>query len=490
MSMEFIDSNRMFKVGEVFPPQAHFDRVQRYRTNKTLFKGYHADVFRDNTLGSNRVKEILYISVNLAGIICKKSADFLFGEEIKITTGKEVGKDQEALDRFYNDNHLNILLYESALSNAYSGDSFIKVRYGQEYGGELPQELDTPRVIIEALSPDNVFPDTVKWDKNKIKVFHVTNTFYDQDKKQWYLNVESHISGAIYYHSYTVTPLYHDYDMVPIRFSIDGMVEDSLKVVYTGVKSPLVIHIPNLATSDEWQGVDDLTELHPLFDEINNRLSQIADILDKHSNPAMAVPSGLLSEDENGNAQFNVAFSKVFEVMGKEDILPSYITWNGQLNEAFQELDRLIDLVLTTSEIPAVALGRGDSGTSGSSGLAIKWRMNSLLAKINRKRQYYSKGIKQILKVAQELENVVGIETYAPVIPVLQFSDGLPQDDLEQATIMNMRTGGLPTLSQKSAIMQLHKITEEQAEAEIKRIKEEQEADQVVASPSIFDIAE
>ena len=60
----------------------------------------------------------------------------------------------------------------------------------------------------------------------------------------------------------------------------------------------------------------------------------------------MAVPSGLLSADEDGNAQFRVAVDKVFEVMGKDDVIPQYITWNGQLNEAFNELDRLIDLVL------------------------------------------------------------------------------------------------------------------------------------------------
>lgn len=488
MSMHYIDSNKMFAVGEVFPPQAHYDRVQRYRVNKKLFEGYHADVFKENTLGSNRVKDILYVSVNLAGIICKKSADFLYGEELKITAGKEDHKAQEALDRFYEDNHLNILLYESALSNAYSGDAFIKVRYGQEYAGELPPELDAPKVLIEALSPANVFPDTVTWDKSKIKVYHVTNVHYCNDKKLWYLNVESHVAGAIYYHSYTVTPLYHDLDMTPIRFSIDGVVEDSFKVVYTGVKAPLVIHIPNLSTSEDWAGLDDLTELHPLFDEINNRISQIADILDKHSNPALAVPSGLLSEDEDGNASFNVSYSKVFEVLGKEDILPEYITWDGQLSNAFSELDRLIDLVLTTAEIPAVAIGRGDAGTSGSSGLAIKWRMNSLLAKINRKRQYYSKGIKQILRVAQELENVVGVANYEPVIPVLHFSDGLPKDDLEQATIANMRTGGLPTLSQKSAIMQLNGLTEEQAELEISRINEERNESE--ASPSIFDVYE
>lgn len=477
----------MFAVGEVFPPQAHYERVLKCRQNKKLFKGYHTEVFHENIARLDRAKDLLYISVNLSGIICKKSADFLFGEEIKVIAG--LGDDtpeQKAFDRFMEDNHLNILLYESALSNAYAGDSFIKVRYGQEFGGELPPELDQHRVIIENLNAENVFPETVVWDKNKIKVFHVAVPYYDNNQKEWFLNVESHSAGQIFYHQYTLTPLYTNVSGEVERWSIDGVVEESLVVVKTGVPVPLVVHIPNLATADEWQGVDDLTELHPLLDEINNRLSQIADILDKHSNPAMAVPSGLLGADENGNAEFRVAIDKVFEVMGKDDVVPQYITWNGQLDQAFQELDRLIDLVLTTSEIPAVAIGRGDSGTSGSSGLAIKWRMNSLLAKINRKRQYYQKGLKQVLYTAQKLEHVVGIADYELTIPVIEFKDGLPVDDMEQANIMNVRTGGQKTMSQKTAIMKLNNMTEAQAEAEIQRINEEEEASNVVADPSIF----
>lgn len=490
--MEFIQymqktDSSMFAVGEVFPPQAHYERVLKCKTNKELFKGYHSNVFHESIGRLDRAKDTLYISVNLAGIICKKSADFLFGEEIKITAG--LGDDtpeQKAFDRFMEQNHLNILLYESALSNAYAGDSFIKVRYGQEFGGELPPELDTHRVIIENLDAERVFPETVMWDKNKIKVFHVAVPYYDSNQKQWFLNVESHSAGQIFYHQYTLSPLYTNRNGEVERWSIDGVVEKSFAVVNTGVPIPLVVHIPNLATADEWQGIDDLTELHPLLDEINNRLSQIADILDKHSNPAMAVPSGLLGTDEDGNAEFRVAVDKVFEVMGKDDVVPQYITWNGQLNEAFQELDRLIDLVLTTSEIPAVALGRGDSGTSGSSGLAIKWRMNSLLAKINRKRQYYQKGLKQIFYTAQKLEEVLGIANYDLTIPVIEFKDGLPIDEMEQANIMQVRTGGTKTMSQKTAIMKLNNMTEEQAEAEIQRIKEEEEANQVVADASIF----
>ena len=75
----------------------------------------------------------------------------------------------------------------------------------------------------------------------------------------------------------------------------------------------------------------------------------------------------------------------------------------------------MVEILLTNAEIPAIALGKGDSGTSGSSGLAIKFRMNSLLAKINRKRQFYDKGLKELLITAQMLEHAkLGSQVNSP----------------------------------------------------------------------------
>lgn len=484
---ENFSKNQMFQVGEVFPPQSHLSRVKLCRENKVLFKGLHEHAFH-NKKYPNRINETLYVSVNLAGLICKKSSDFLFGEELNITAGLgDNSPEQKALDRIKEQNHLGILLYESALSNAYCGDSFIKVRYGQEFGGDLPPELDEHRVIIENVSAEHVFPETVAWDKNKIKVFHIAVPYYDEELDKWVLAVESHKAGQIHYHKYSITPLYYNLAGECERWDIDGFIEGSYQVVNTGINMPLVVHIPNLATADEWQGIDDLTELHPILDEINNRLTQIASILDKHSDPALVVPSGLLGGvGEDGRPEFSVAVDKVFESMGRDDIIPQYITWDGKLDSAFKELENLVDMALMTAEIPSVALGRDNSGTSGSSGLAIKWRMNSLLAKINRKRQYYEKGLKQVFYLAQKLEEVVGVADYDLTIPNIKFHDGLPIDEMEQTNITAIRTGGAVTMSQKSAIMMLNNMTEEQAEAEIERIQQEQEASQETADASVF----
>lgn len=484
---------RYFAEGEMYPPASHRERVDRYRRNRKLFKGENFEVFK-NYNGSKQQKDLLYVSVNMAGIICKKSADFLFGEAVQVKSGTgDSSKEQLAFDRFVESNGMNILTYESALGNAYRGDSFIKIRYGQEYGGELPKELDPAKVIIEPVNPEHVFPEASLYNKNKIIAYHIAvPVLVDVDGEEaWQLFVESHYAGRIEYRVYNLTAIetkyYGGYYEV-IGWKVQDEVVEGRQVVYTGVATPLVVHIPNFSTDDTWEGVDDLSEHVAILDEINNRLTQIADILDKHSDPAMAVPSGILGEDAEGNPTFHVQRDKVFEVMGKDDVVPQYITWDGQLQQAFTELEKLIDLLLTTAEIPAVALGKSDGGgTSGTSGLAIKWRMNNLLAKINRKRQYYARGLKQVFSIAQLLEKAVGIADYEFTVPQLTFQDGLPKDDTQEATVMNIRTGGAKTISQKTAIMRMEGMTEEQADVEIARIKEEEQSSTpAVGDPEMF----
>ncbi|MDT2194126.1 phage portal protein [Paenibacillus larvae] len=154
---------------------------------------------------------------------------------------------------------------------------------------------------------------------------------------------------------------------------------------------------------------------------------------------------------------------------------------------AFKELETLLDFLLTTAELPPVALGRDNSGTSHTSGAAVKFRMNSLLAKINRKRQYYAEGLAKVLYIAQLLEHAQapGRLNYEPTVPKIQFKDGLPDDELEMANLTSIRTGGKPTLSQKTALMRLDDMTEEQAEAELERIRREEREEMPVDS-SIF----
>ena len=484
----------LFKTGEMYPHPDHESRIFKYKENKKIFLGDHLDVFNKHRKHlTHTQKELLYISINLAAIIAKKSADFLFGESLTVDAGKGTDtKEQKALDRITTNNDMNIKNYESALSNSYRGDSFYKIRVGQEFNGELPPELDEYKVIIEPQNAEYVFPETFPNDAKKIKAYHIAvpervdNGLREIDASEWVLHIESHYAGKIEYSKFQLTPISISNKGEILSYKIGKEYEKERYAVTTGVPIPLVVHVPNYALDDNWAGVDDITEHRSILEEINNRITQISVILDNHADAPIVVPVGTLREDSFGNVVYNVSQEKVFEIASKDDVIPQYITNSNPLvDQAFKELEMLIDLLLSVAEIPSVAIGRNDSGTSGSSGLSIKWRMQSLLSKINRKRQYYEKALKRVYIVAQLLENAVGIDKYDIVTPKLKFKTGLPKDDLEQANIMAIRTGGMPTISQKTAIKILDELTDDQVNKEIENIDEGKNKEEFVDA-SIF----
>lgn len=471
-----------FEKGNFYPPVEHEERLKRYAENRLLFEGKHRDLvnkYQINPRGN------LYVSINLAGLISKKSADFLLGDGINISAGKDSNStEQAALERIYEDNMLDVRLYESALGNSYRGDSFFKVRYG--YDIEDPAtgvKFGEMRPQIETIPAKYVFPETSAYN-NKVKEGYTIavpiKERLDSDGKSmgdWELHLERHYPNKVIYAKKELKVVRTDVEGVPESWKIGDYIEEP-REEDTKVPFPLVVHIANYSTDDSEMGLDDLTELRPMFDELNNRFSQVANILDKHADPAMAVPADVMEIDEYGRPIFKAAESKVFEIGHKDDIIPQYITWNGQLIEAYSQIDRITKEILTVAEIPEVALGKAETGTSGSSGIAVRMRMNSLLSKVKRKRLYYNEGLKRLLLIAQLVEHASGAEVdYEVTVPKLVFTDGLPKDEAEETSIHLQKTGGAILKSQKTSMMELEGLSEEQADAEIKRIKEEQQAE-------------
>lgn len=476
----------IFEKGEYYPHVDHQDRIIRYKDNEDIFKGNLWEVFEKNSdrLSAER-KESLFVSSNLSSIIAKKSADFLFGEMVQISSGNgENTPEQQRMDSLVSENHLNIAFYESAISNAFKGDGYIKVRYGQEYNGTLSKDIDPYRIFIENQPAEYVFPEPSPHDKNKIIAYHIAYPVrISIEKDDWYLQVESHYPGYIEYSQHELMPFTYRNHIDIEQFKIGAEIEGAHKVVKTGVPIPLIVHIPNFALDNGWEGEDEFTSIIPLLRELSSRLTSVSKILTAHADPIMALPQGSLEVDENGIPQFHPSLHKVIEVMENDKIIPTYVTWNGNLQESFQFIDQLTKQILTIAELPEVALGAGDTGTSGSSGLAIKWRMNSLLSKINRKRQYYEKGIKEVFLIAQMLEHAVNPNVeYQITIPKLTFKEGLPKDKTEEANRIGMLvTQGL--MSKKTALMFLYDMNEQQAEAELELISGEQDT---FADASIF----
>jgi hypothetical protein len=99
--------------------------------------------------------------------------------------------------------------------------------------------------------------------------------------------------------------------------------------------------------------------------------------------------------------------------------------------------------------------------------------MISPLAKVNRIRMRMDPALKKAIKLCSQLggENIIDL-TGKPLSIV--WKDGLPQDEMEQANIMSIRTGGKPTISQYRAVQELDDLSAEDTQIEIDRIDEDE----------------
>jgi hypothetical protein len=219
-------------------------------------------------------------------------------------------------------------------------------------------------------------------------------------------------------------------------------------------------------------GISDYYDLDSLFFAINNRMSKVDNILDKHSDPILAVPPGIL--DEKGRVKKKSL--GVIEIEEGESGQPTYITWDASLENAFSEIEKLVEFIYMIGEVSPDVLGMGEG--QSDSGRALKFKLMRTIAKVARKKLYYDTAIKRVLYKAQVLAKQYNIKIDGkslqgdPMMPELEWSDGLPIDGTEMITdeVMQVDAG---LKSKKAAIMTINQVDEESAKEMLKEADDE-----------------
>ena len=433
------------QIGEKWPPKGHRERLERYATNKKLFLGKHDSVYLEHMMERmdvNHYQNLIQIAANFPGAVTKLYADLLFGEEPTYSTKD----DQEWLDNFVERNNLKSKNYKAGLAQSYRGDAIYKLT------------MKNGNAQVSVVPSRHWFPVTAKDNVNEVKADVIAYTEKIDDKNEK-LHVEIHEPGVIEYRTYRVK-----------NGEIKSMINKPNQE-QTGVDRSLIFHVPNLQIDDRLFGIDDYSEADSLFTELDTRLSQIAKILDNHSSPNMSGPRKNTELDAQTGQQRVDVGGKYFSVEGDEPE-PKYLTWDGKLSANFEFLDRILDMLYIVTDTNAAAFSLFENG-SIPSGSAMRRLLTRTIARTSRKRLPFADVLPELIVTANKLEanNIHGVSEIESVS--VEFKDGLPNDEVEQAEIMKKRTAGRPTISQESAIKSLDNKTGEELEEEMQRIKED-----------------
>jgi len=503
VSFEYTSSSGpLFREGKQFPPADQLERLAKNERMKKIFKGKHYEVFHraqallQSTPFEEQIKT-LYIACNVVDTILTKPADMMFGENpIYESTKDYTSREQQALDRIVRSNGLNLLGQEIVIGAGYRGDSFLKVRFGyqQDYEelGAIPEGVKM-EPIIEAIDPSLVFPELSRGSRKRFKAVNIAFIeWIDEGKKEVpYLRVERHLAGIIEYKRFRCSAVgpegvYTKGSVTIPTFMIEEQIGETRYEV-TGYNAPLVFHVPYKTIDDEWQGIGTLEKIEHLVAAVNDRLAQIDYILMRHSDPSLQGPDLEKAQVKMGGKYFP---------RRKDEPPVEYITWDGNLDAAFKHLDYLLGQIFQISETPqwlfgtTIAGNDGGTGTSHTDGAAIKARFMPILTKVNRIRNHVDKAFRDALYAAQIIEIEGNMENsefdhYTPQYPKILWKDGLPENEKEQAEIMQIRTGGKPTIDQRGAIKKLDDVSDEMAEQVIERIDKDAEKDATVEG-SVF----
>lgn len=453
--------------GSKFPyTTADKQRIAEYQYHDRLFHGNHFDAFRIKIKDPQYTKayeQLRYITVNFAGLISKVVADMLFSEPVvpKVPDG-----DQEYVDGLWEENKMNAQVYEAALSNSYNGDALFKVRVGKRQPTDKEEtviiEENTPKVYYPKLDPFNARAQPTEQE--------LAWKFSANDKD--YVRKEIHKVGTIKHEAWLLEgdELKSEVDISILGENAPEEVEEE-----TLIDRPVIIHLPNWKTGDRYFGISDYHDLDSLFYGVNNRMTKIDNILDLHSDPLLMLPEGLI--DEKGNV--SKKHIGVIEVKEGETGKPEYIVWDASLEAAFKEIEKIVDFMYLIGEISPDILGLGQG--KSESGRALKFKLLRTIAKVARKKLYFDIALKETMYVAQLIGKEWNIKVKdkaiakEPVVPELDWNDGLPRDEVEETEVIGAATD-IGIMSKKDGIKRFHSIDDKAAEEMAKEIDEEKKA--------------
>lgn len=449
--------------GKPFPSDSEQKRLRRYRENRQLFEDEHTEVYRQQFERIERVignfgQVISYATIfNFQKLMTLKIADFVFGSSPHISIADD--DNQKLLDRILFDTDFFGKLYMSAIDVSRYGDSVFQINKAPD--GRVRLDVTAPSLWFPVVNKDNI----------REFLYHCFCHVYiiDEKKKQYGLKVQIHKPSD------PSVCEQHQYELIgrPGGFRIGKELtsEEECRIETELAVCP-VFRVSNTPTSDRCFGIDDYSSVDSIVSELIVRVSQVSKVLDKFSSPAMTGPHSALTYNQT-YSRWELKMADYYPRNNDTDPKPEMIVWDAGLDANFKQIEFLINQLYTISEMGSAVFGDLSHSTGNvASGTALRRLMMSPLAKAKRIANSYARVIKEMLSVCAA---VYGAEI-SPTDISITWNDGLPSDPLEEANLMNVRTGGKATLSRWSAIKRYDELSDSDVDAEIAMIDADEQS--------------
>ncbi|MFN0071922.1 MAG: phage portal protein, partial [Chloroflexota bacterium] len=226
------------------------------------------------------------------------------------------------------------------------------------------------------------------------------------------------------------------------------------------------VHVPNMQPPNQLWGRSDLDGLIEINRELNERMSDQADVIRYHADPPV------IFRGVTEHTDLAVGPGTVWDIPLDSDV--KLLEWQGQSPSVQEHIERVMRTLFEVSETPRSAFG--DSGRL-LSGVALEMELRPIIQKTLRRRAFWTRALRQrnalILKLAERFE-VDGARPgdFAPYRTKIVWPPMVPADD----TALVRQNIALVEAGLRSYRGALDALGEENPEAELERIRADQAA--------------
>jgi hypothetical protein len=391
--------------------------------------------------------------------------DFMFGKPVRLMSTARHEQDrrriERALDAVWEGSGGVSLLQEMALLGHVYGHVDLVLRVDEGRLGSLagtPDASDPWRlrecVSVEVVEPTRGVPVTSEhnWRELEGYVIHAPVVERDEGTRrgplaEWLGSWKSGAHGSESRATRGRAPnaqmagVTEVLDATSRRVFIDGELAEEHELRFTGGRVP-VVHVQNAAQPYRYEGLSEVEPLIPLQDELNTRLS------DRASRVTLQSFKMYLAKGIEG---FESAPVGPGQIWSTDNLDASVQSFGGDASSPSEEshIKEVREALDKTSGVPPLATGvvQGRVGNLSSAN-ALKITLVGLLAKTERKRVSYGRGIAEVCRMILTALDGAGVMETDPRDRAvrLEWPDPLPSDVVDETLAAKRKLElGVPT---------------------------------------------
>ena len=341
--------------------EIHGPRLNRYAAAWAWYLGHHWSHRRE--MGEQN------IYLNYVRTMSDYITNFCFGRGVQFKTPEATGAIiPHVLQKVWEvDNDKQKVLWEMGQLAGITGDCFVKVAYEEPWQDTLGV-IHQGKTRIIPLNPAHCFPEYHPHDRDRILRFKLKYRF-------WGTSPEG--TRQVY----TFTEILTDE-------TVEQYINDELIDQYENpIGKVPVIHIPNVSISSSPWGQSDIWDIIPLNRELNEKMTEVSDIINYHSAPVTIITGAKASQLERGAKKVWAGLPKDARVYNLES--------RGEMAGAMEYVQIIKQAMHEITGVPETALGRTQP-ISNTSGVALAIQYQPMMNRYHMKRTHFTKGLVQL----------------------------------------------------------------------------------------------